>query len=222
MYVSLSGRSGSEANAQTLKTALHNILATLPDKRITLVTYSKGTADALEMLSTYPETAEWIDAMISVAGVVSGSPIADHFHDLYEMLLGEMPLLPCPPGDGLGVRSLSREVRLSRLHKNRMPQSIRYYSIAAIAPPGRVSSPLRVFNRMLNYIDPLNDGQVIFYDAIIPGSTLLGYLSADHWAVSLPFGRPNSPLRVFVDQNSFPREIVIEAIIRFVEQDRPR
>ena len=38
-------------------------------------------------------------------------------------------------------------------------------------------------------IDGRNDSQVIFYDQLIPGSTLLGYLNADHWAVAVAIAR---------------------------------
>jgi hypothetical protein len=30
---------------------------------------------------------------------------------------------------------------------------------------------------------------MIFYDQLIPGSVLLGYLNADHWAVAIPINR---------------------------------
>ena len=38
-------------------------------------------------------------------------------------------------------------------------------------------------------VDARNDSQVIFYDQLVPGSTLVGYLNADHWAVSVPISR---------------------------------
>jgi hypothetical protein len=41
----------------------------------------------------------------------------------------------------------------------------------------------------LSQVDSRNDSQVIFYDQVIPGSVLLGYLNADHWAIAVPFNR---------------------------------
>lgn len=38
-------------------------------------------------------------------------------------------------------------------------------------------------------LDARNDGHVLYTDAIIPGSYLLGYFNADHWAVALPVAR---------------------------------
>ena len=55
---------------------------------------------------------------------------------------------------------------------------------------------------------------------MIPGSTLLGYLQADHWAVLLPIDRSHETLaKVFFDQNDSPREILAETIMRHVEED---
>ena len=54
----------------------------------------------------------------------------------------------------------------------------------------------------------------------MPGSTLLGYLDADHWAVALPINRTHPTLaETLVTQNAYPREALVEALLRFVEED---
>jgi hypothetical protein len=68
-------------------------------------------------------------------------------------------------------------------------------------------------------IDPRNDSQLLFYDQIVSGSTLLGYLNADHWAVAMPIARESVLLQPFVDRNAFPREILLEAILKQIEDD---
>ncbi len=69
-------------------------------------------------------------------------------------------------------------------------------------------------------MDARNDGQVLFYDQIIPGSTLIGYVNADHWALSVPIARSHPLIgSMFVDQNGYPREVLLEAVLRFVEED---
>ena len=74
--------------------------------------------------------------------------------------------------------------------------------------------------KKLSQIDPRNDGQLIFYDQVIPGSVLLGYVNADHWAVAVPVNRSHAFIgSTFVDKNAFPREILLEAIVRFIEED---
>ena len=86
--------------------------------------------------------------------------------------------------------------------------------------PERISSILRVSDDKLSRIDGRNDSQMIFYDEVIPGSTLLGYVNADHWAVALPIARSHDTVAsLFVTQNAYPREALLEAVLRFVEED---
>ncbi len=72
----------------------------------------------------------------------------------------------------------------------------------------------------LSQIDPRNDSQVIFYDQMIPGSVVMGFLNADHLAIAVPIDRSSTFLSsTLVNKNDFPREVLLEAIIRFVEED---
>ena len=69
-------------------------------------------------------------------------------------------------------------------------------------------------------MDARNDSQMLFYDQVIPGGVLLGYLNADHWAVAVPVARSHRFLgSTFVNHNDFPREALLEALMRFVEED---
>mgnify|MGYP006150934151 CR=1 FL=1 len=47
--------------------------------------------------------------------------------------------------------------------------------------------------RKLGRIDARNDSQVIFYDQVIPGSQLMAYVNADHWALAVPIARSHAP-----------------------------
>jgi hypothetical protein len=49
---------------------------------------------------------------------------------------------------------------------------------------------------------------------------LVGILNADHWAVAVPVSRshPNTATAL-VDKNDYPREALLEALLRFVEED---
>jgi hypothetical protein len=61
---------------------------------------------------------------------------------------------------------------------------------------------------------------MIFYDQVIPGSTVLAYLNADHWAVALPIARSHPAIAsALVDKNAFPRELLLEALMRYIEED---
>ena len=74
--------------------------------------------------------------------------------------------------------------------------------------------------KKLAQVDARNDSQVLFYDQIIPGSALAAYLNADHWALAVPVACAHGFLSsTFVNHNDFPREALLEAILRFVEED---
>jgi hypothetical protein len=111
-------------------------------------------------------------------------------------------------------------VRQQWLARNTLPRSIRFYSVITFPQPDRISSVLRSSYDKLSQIDPRNDSQVIFYDAVIPGSTVLAYLNADHWAVGVPLARTHPFIAsAFVDRNAFPREALMEAVVRYIEED---
>ena len=86
--------------------------------------------------------------------------------------------------------------------------------------PERISTVLLSSYEKLSRVDARNDGQLLFYDQVIPGSTLLGYINADHWALTVPIARSHSMLgSTVVDQNQYPREALLEAVLRFVEEE---
>ena len=97
---------------------------------------------------------------------------------------------------------------------------MRYYSLVTFPQPDRISSILTTSYDKLARIDARNDSQMIFYDQVIPGSTLVGYINADHWALAVPIARTHSTIgSMFVTQNAYPREALMEALLRFVEED---
>jgi hypothetical protein len=101
-----------------------------------------------------------------------------------------------------------------------LPKTIRYYSVAAFEQEDNISIPLLSGYRTLAKIDPRNDGQVIFSEAVLPGGTLLGYAKADHWAIALPIARSNGYfIDNVVNHNAYPREVLLEAVVRYIEED---
>lgn len=217
-YIQTGGRFGCARNAAIIREA---ILAMPPGEKLILVTHSKGTPDTLEALVAYPEVADRVAAVVSVSGAVNGSPVADAFSESFTRFAGEFSWNACPAGQGgeAGI-SLRRSVRLAWLAGNSLPQSVRYYSLAAFARPEDISAALRPFYNLLAKSEPLNDGLVVCSDMIIPGSTLLGYPNADHLAVAMPFGRKNRLLgATLLGKNAYPREVLLEAAVRYVEED---
>ncbi len=214
----VSGRSSCSHNATQIRNELLG-MDLAPDEKVVLVGYSKGAPDILEAVVTYPEIRQRVSAVVSVAGAVGGSPVADSIDPLYQGLLSVISVSDCPAGVGDPIESLKRSTRQQWLSRNRLPETVHYFSLSNFAERDAISALLQPIYDRLSLIDPHNDSQVIFYDQIIPGSTLLGYVKADHWAVAIPFSQDMAVLSSgLLNKNEFPREVLLEAIIRFVEE----
>jgi len=68
--------------------------------------------------------------------------------------------------------------------------------------------------------DRLNDGQLLPRDALIPNSTLLGYLNADHWAVAMHLEDERPMLTRRNDPRRFPHTALLRAILLQLTQDQ--
>jgi dienelactone hydrolase len=211
--------SGTTNNARQIRDALMAMPAESGPPRLVLIGYSKGAPDILEALVTYPEIRGRVAAVVSAAGAVGGSPLAIDAEQYQADMLRHFPGADCKSGDGGGVASLRPDVRRKWLADNPLPAELPYYSLVAFPRPDRISQFLQSSYRKLASVDGRNDSQVIFYDAVIPGSTLVGYLNADHWAIALPIARSHKTVGdLFVTQNAYPREALLEAVLRFVEE----
>jgi len=213
----VSGRSSSALNASRIAEFVTRLPAS--DQRLVLIGHSKGAVDILEFMGGYPELASRIDAVVSVAGAINGSPLADTASGLYHGSVRDASLPGCEPGDGGALTSLQPSQRLNWLAAHRLPQSARYFSLVAFTRTDAASIPLRPFAAALAEIDPRNDGQLLFYDQVIPGATLLGYANADHWAVAVPIEEKRPLLATFVTgHNWYPREVLVEAIVLYTAE----
>lgn len=216
--VVVGGRSGTAHNAREIAEYLEQ-WPVQPDVPLLLIGYSKGTSDILQFLVDFPEQARQVDAVVSVAGSVGGSPLADTYDGLYAFLFSHLPSGHCPPGDGEVVDSLRPDVRDQWLRDNALPSHVRYYSIAAFTTRERIATALVLSWETLLKDGRRNDGQLLVHDALIPSSTLLGYLDADHWAVALDI-EDESPLLAHrgVDAR-FPHLALLHAILLQVTND---
>jgi hypothetical protein len=219
--IMVGGLSGIEQNAEQISQEFSELSLSLsPDERLVFVGHSKGAIDLLEAVVRYPQVAQRTAAIVGVAGVISGSPITNAVPGGTEAWAERFFSSDCPRGDGQAIEDLSRSRRLAWLAENELPRTVRYFSLGAFAERDDISFALRLFYDELAKIDPRNDGQVIYFDMLIPGSTLLGYANGDHWAVALPFNREHPKTsKTLVTRNAFPREVLLEAIVRFVEED---
>lgn len=212
--------------SSTLRNAgqIHDTLMARPEAGaepdLVLIGYSKGVNDVLDAIVTYPEIRKRLAAVASIAGSVGGSPLANDFEQDLAEWLRYFPGAECARGDRGAVASLQPAARQKWLVEHSLPQDIPYYSLVTLPEEKRVSWLLRGSYKKLSRIDPRNDGQVLFYDQVIPGSTLVGYLNADHWAVAVPIARTHGTIgKLVVTQNAFPREALMEALMRFIEED---
>jgi len=216
----VAGLSSSASNARLIRDAIMAMphASTHPD--LVLVGYSKGAPDTLEAVVKYPEIRDRVAAVVSAAGSIGGSPLANDTDQSQLNLLQYFPGSKCKPGDAGALDDLRPATRLDWLASNPLPEGIRYYSLMTFPKPDRISSLLRGSYRKLGKVDARNDGQLIFYDQFIPGSTLVGYLNADHWALAVPIARTHDIVgEILVDRNNYPREALHEALLRFVEED---
>jgi dienelactone hydrolase len=189
--------------------------------RLVLIGYSKGAPDILEAVVNYPEIRSRVAAVVSAAGAIGGSPLANDAEQFQADMLRYFPGATCTSGDGGAVDSLRPATRRAWLAQNPLPADVRYYSLVTFPDPKRISSILESSYDKLSRIDARNDSQMIFYDQVVPGSVLVGYVNADHWALAVPIARTHAMIgSMFVTQNAYPREALTEAILRFIEEDQ--
>ena len=95
-------------------------------KRLLLLGYSKGTPDILEAVTTFPDLQQRVAAVVSVAGSVGGSPLANDATQSMLNLLQHFPDAECDSGDEGALESLKPEVRKRWLARQML---IRFFSI---------------------------------------------------------------------------------------------
>lgn len=214
------GLSSSANNARQIRDAILQMSPQLGGSRLVLIGYSKGVTDILEAVVSYPEIGRWVAAVVSAAGTVGGSPLANRAKQSQLAVFRNWPGAQCSPGDGGAIESLLPRTRKTWLAQHPLPRDFSYYSLVTLPDPGRISAVLKPGYIMLSKVDSRNDSQMIFYDQVIPGSTLMGYVNADHWALTIPIADSHPFLgATFVNHNDFPREALLETILRFVEED---
>jgi hypothetical protein len=212
--------SGIETNARQIRDAIMARPSEPGPPRLVLVGYSKGSPDILEAVVRYPEIRDRVAAVVNAAGAVAGSALANDAEQQQAELLRHWPRAECDKGDGGGVASLRPDVRRAWLDQNPLAPGVRYYSLVTLPIPDRVSRVIEKSYKRLGEIDWRNDSQVVYSDQILPGSTLVGFLNADHWAVAVPVSRSHPVVaKALVDKNDYPREALLEALLRFVEED---
>jgi pimeloyl-ACP methyl ester carboxylesterase len=221
-FVAVEGLASTARNARIIRDTVLSETSNDEDSRVVLIGYSKGAVDALDAIVTYPELASRVSAIVSVAGAIGGSALADDVSQSTANLLASIPGSGCTKSDEGAVEDMLPAVRDAWLENHPLPGTIRYYSIVTLPDPEHVSAVLKPSYDKLGKTDYRNDSQVLFVDQIIPRSTILAFLNADHWAIAIPIGRTHSILgSTLINHNDYPREVLMEALILYLAEDLP-
>ena len=204
----------SEENGKSIAKHIDEGWAADKTHRYVLVGYDKGAADLLDALRVLDAAPSKVAAVVTIAGVVGGVWQPD---DVRALVQAEHPWIDhgCPGNVQDGVASLAREVRHSVLRSS--PLQVAGYSLVASSTLAETSSVLKPMWKRLSTYAREQDGEVVAWEAILPGGKYLGSMRADHWAIALPF----DSLYKGIDRNRFPRDAMFEAMIRFVSSDIP-
>jgi hypothetical protein len=217
--IKVSATGGSAEHARQIGDWIRNNYD--PSRPFIAIGYSQGAADLLEAYANEPGVAPAMAALITIAGAVGGSRLADGLPPNVTSQLKDLKIdLPTCRLQSLdGVDSLRRKVRHDFLTAptTKLPRS---YSIAAKSTYGTTSRVLQGGWKQLSAYSIDQDSQVIRDDSMVPGGRFLGTARGDHWSVALPFIEANDPeLNRLVDRNTFPRTELLESAVRFVMKD---
>lgn len=212
----IGGRSGAEHNAEQIAEVVRKN-PPRSDERLVLIGYSKGTPDIAVFLVNHPELASGVSAVVGIASAMNGTPIADRYAGLFDVV-SWVKAGPCEVGDRGVVRDLSRTERIRWLARARLPEHVRYFSLGALVDDAATARLLLEPKRELARVSALNDGQTLFYDQLIPGSTFLGYANGDHWAIALPLQEKWPYWGGNVAGKHYPRDDLLEAIVLYLAE----
>lgn len=222
-FAPIKGLGTSAENAAIIRDAVMDATEQADSKRLLLLGYSKGTNDILMALTTFPELARRVSAVVGVSSAVGGSELSQDVSLRTLNLLTHIPGAECEDSTEQTLLDLDPDVRKEWLEKNELPRAVRYYSVVTFPDADHVSAALKPGYRELAEIDPRNDGQVIAANQVIPGSQVLAFANADHWAIALPISRTR-PLAgsTAINHNDFPREVLLQAILEYVGMELTR
>ncbi len=193
-------------------------------KKWIVLGFSKGAVDWETIVASTatkePQIHDRIAALVTIAGMIGGSRLYDQVPNVEEVAKfgSHFPLWQCKPGVR-DVRSLNRRERQDFLTANwRVLAQTPTYSLTTVSERSQTSRIMQPLWDSLSVYSVDQDGQMAQPEQIAPGASFLGTANADHWAVAISF--PNDPIvRAAVDRNEFPREPLLEALLRFVVAD---
>jgi LssY C-terminus len=190
-------------------------------RKFILLGYSKGAPDILEGLANDPAAAHAVAALVTVAGAIGGSPIADLIPARAQQWFQKINLGGCQGDLYDAFHSLRRDVRREFLARH-PGLGIPVYTISAASTRAQTSRFLLQGWELLSLYGQPEDSELLESDTHYPGGDDLGTLHADHFAVAIPLDDFSVPgLGDLANHNHFPRSALLEALIRYVTSDLP-
>jgi hypothetical protein len=212
------GRNDIATNAKLLAEQIERMAAS-DARRIILIGHSKGADEILAVLAARPGIASRVDAVLTVAGALDGSPLADDLYGMYGMTVAVMPFPGCDRGHGDPVGDLKPAVRAAWWAEHGGDIHTPIYSLVTLPAAGRLSpSLIGPYLRLAAYT-PDNDGMLRAQDQVVPSSHLLGVVNADHLSVAIP--HPGLFYILIWSPVPFPRPQVYMAAIDVIASRSP-
>jgi hypothetical protein len=100
VLINVDALSSSANNARQIRDAILARPAEAGAQRVVLFGYSKGAPDVLEAIVAYPEIRDRVAAVVSVAGAVGGSPLANDAEQYQADLVRSPACVPACAGRG--------------------------------------------------------------------------------------------------------------------------
>jgi len=216
--LAVGGRNGVAANARLLAEQVDRLPA--DGRRLVFVGHSKGVADILEMLGSRPDIAARTQGVLSIAGAVNGSPLADTFRGFYASTVGVLPFRGCDRGEGDPVGDLTPAARKTWWASPQARSGVPVYSVVTMPDLGGLSPGMLLPYLRLARTEGRNDGMLLVRDQVAPGGTLLGVVDADHLRVAIPF--PGAPFVLLFSAEPFPRAAMVLAAVDVMAAAAPQ
>src|SRR4029453_1092786 len=118
LFLRVDALSSSANNARQIRDTIMAMPQEPGAPRLVLIGYSKGAPDILQAVVSYPEIRSRVAAVVSAAGAVAGSALANDAEQYQADLLRHFPGSTCQSGDGGAVESLRPAVRRAWLAHN--------------------------------------------------------------------------------------------------------
>ncbi len=188
-------------------------------RKFILLGYSKGAPDILEAVAGDPEAGRSVAALITVAGAIGGSPIADFMPVQAQQWIQAITHGQCKGDLYSALHSLRRDVRQKFLAEHPDP-GFPVYSISAVSSKADTSKVLLEGWMFLSIFGQPEDSQLLESDTRYPGGHVLGAVYADHIAVADSYDNStDAELKKLVNHNHFPRTTLLESLLRYVLSD---